>query len=371
MRVLLVTGGYPPEPCGVGDYTEKLAKELAKNAEINVGVLTGSNPERIRTESSDTELMDSISQWNFTNLIKIINKARSWKPNIIHFQYPSRAFTRPAFSSLLPLIFRLLGHTVVQTWHEPQSIEFNHRIKSFFYFQALRLGATGLIFVRPNYMNLLTEYLVRAIKSIPNVVIPNASPLPASFLNTRDRELLRSKYLGSQRRLVVFFGFINPNKGIHLLFDIADPSVDSLVIIGMSSDDNYVQLLTKISKLRKWSDEHLHWTGHIPAQDAADLMAVADAVVLPFTDGGGEWNTSIHGALAQGTLVITTSATPIGDDPSKNLYTAEPLNIDEMRAALNRLGGRKINSISPKNQWIEIANAHLVFYKKMLEKNNT
>jgi hypothetical protein len=42
-RVLFISGTVPPDPCGVGDYTLKLASSLSSTARIETAILTGSN----------------------------------------------------------------------------------------------------------------------------------------------------------------------------------------------------------------------------------------------------------------------------------------------------------------------------------------
>jgi glycosyltransferase involved in cell wall biosynthesis len=163
---------------------------------------------------------------------------------------------------------------------------------------------------------------------------------------------------------VVFFGFVYPSKGIESLFDIAMPSSDSIVIAGAIKDEAYGQQLADAARAKGWGDNQLYFTGFLSPQDAADLLSVADAVVLPFVDGGGEWNTSIHSALAQGTLVITTAVTPRGDEAQRNLYTAALSDINAMRSALNQLAGRRVAPLSSDEQWKEIATAHSTFYSR-------
>ena len=45
MKVLLVTGSFPPMKCGVGDYTACLAEALARKPNIEVAVLTSQGAE--------------------------------------------------------------------------------------------------------------------------------------------------------------------------------------------------------------------------------------------------------------------------------------------------------------------------------------
>ena len=358
MRILLVAGSYPPEPCGVGDYTEKLANSLAALKGVHVGVLTTSASGRRSTNTSPVELMEAVQKWNFYELPKLISVIRQWRLDLVHIQYPSQGFFFRRLPSFLPLMCRLMGLKVIQTWHEP------HRMRGVLHFLLQALGASGLIFVRPSYLDMLPPPFRRLIKRNHQVTIPNASSLPISPLDETQRLDLRAQYIGPYKRLVVFFGFVYPSKGIELLFDIAAPSSDSVIIAGAVKDDTYMHQLAEVALAKGWREDQLHFTGFLSPQDAADLLAVADAVVLPFLNGGGEWNTSIHSALAQGTLVITTAVSPRGDEPQRNLYTAAPVDIHAMRTALDRLAGRRGSPKSTESQWQEIAMVHVNFYRR-------
>jgi glycosyltransferase involved in cell wall biosynthesis len=165
---------------------------------------------------------------------------------------------------------------------------------------------------------------------------------------------------------VVFFGFVYPSKGIELLFDIATPSSDSVIIAGAVKDDVYIHQLAEVALAKGWRKDQFHFTGFLSPQDAADLLAAADAVLLPFLKGGGEWNTSIHSALVHGTLVIATAVSPRGDEPQHNLYTAAPMDVNAMRTALDQLAGRRGSPKSTESQWQEIATAHVDFYRRCM-----
>ena len=89
----------------------------------------------------------------------------------------------------------------------------------------------------------------------------------------------------------------------------------------------------------RW-DGKVTFTGFLSHREAAALLAVADAVILPFRAGGGEWNTTIHAAVLQGTFVLTTSSTERGYDETHNVYYAEPDNLTEMRSALDTYARR-------------------------------
>ena len=355
MRVLLISGSFPPDPCGVGDYTEKLAAALTLNAEFKVGVLTTDNGSH--AEGGGAEILGVAKSWLISELPTILRTVRAWQPDIVHIQYPSQGFRRRFMPNILPYVCSMYGIPVVQTWHEP------HRWIKFISFILRALGSKNLIFVRPNYLGLLPNLFQKFIHKSNRVFIQNASALPVSKLNLNEKVSLRHYLLHEQQRLIMFFGFIYPHKGIETIFDIANPATDELIIIGAIPNDTYRNQLIELSQAKGWAS-HVRFTGFLPTDEVANLLSVADAVILPFAKGGGAWNTSIHGALAQGTLVITTATSAHGDEPEKNLFTAHPTSIHHMRAALDKFSGRRISPTAPEKQWKIIADEHADFYRK-------
>lgn len=354
MRVLLVSGTFPPAHCGVGDYAEKLAMALAKQPGLEIGVLTTRQTNTSRADG--VVIFNKAFTWRLAELFVLIQTIREWHPDVVHIQYPSQGFFERVLPHLLPIICRLLRIKVVQTWHEP------YRLRRFPQLFLNLLGANGLIFVRPNYLDMLPQSFSTMVKRFRFSVIPNASSLPLSKLSNGEIADLRIGYLQGKTRLIVFFGFLYPSKGVEQLFEIANPLTDRLVLAGPDADPTYKAYLKSHAALLGWEDG-VQFAGFLPTEVAANLLAAADAVLLPFLNGGGEWNTSIHAAHSQGTLVITTSKNPAGDDFVRNIYTAKPGSIEEMRDALNRLSGRRSPQQSPDTQWDEIAVAHMTFYQ--------
>lgn len=354
-RVLLVVGSYPPAQCGVGDYSQRLSASLAAHSDLKVGVLTTELEGRDGAGSID--LVCPMKTWGLFTLPSVVRGICRWNPDLLHFQFPSQGIDNRIMPFILPLLCHLLGFKVIQTWHEP------YRWRRLMQFLLLVVGTRGLIFVRPNYLNLIPMVFRWVVKKKPRATIINASSLPVCQRNIDEWTSIRQRFLSGQKRLIVFFGFVYPRKGIEHVFEIANPQTDRVVIAGTVPDQNYAKDLSETAKEKGW-DKKVGFTGFLSPQDAADLLSVADAVLLPFLDGGGNWNTSIHGALAQGTLVITTSNEPFGYDVDRNLFTANPLAISEMRDALNTYAGRRVPALDPETRWKEIAVEHVDFYRR-------
>jgi glycosyltransferase involved in cell wall biosynthesis len=359
MRVLVVAGSFPPEPCGVGDYTRLLAEALAAQPDTEVAVLTRGQPDAIAGQA--LHLLPPVSAWRFAELPAIVRRARQWRPDVAHIQYPTRGFVDPRLAACLPLALRLAGIRVVVTWHEPPP----PGREALLYFLMPLLGASGLIVVRPDYLGYFGPRLRRLVSRVPLATIPNAANLPVSSLDDAQRQALRAQLLQGQQRLIVFFGFISRHKGVHRLFEIASPQTDHLVIAGNSHDDGYLGELQALAASPAWKGR-VSFTGFSPPAQAADLLAAADAVVLPFTEGGGNWNTSIHSAQAQGSFVLTTGRPAVGDDREHNLFVAAPDDTAGLRRALHDHAGRRVARADGAAPWRRIARAHLDHYARCL-----
>jgi glycosyltransferase involved in cell wall biosynthesis len=166
-----------------------------------------------------------------------------------------------------------------------------------------------------------------------------------------------------------YFGFLYPHKGIDELFAIADPTRHHLVLIGSTDEtDPYHRSLRDRASRGDWAGK-VTITGYLPADEAARILAASDAVVLPFRNGGGLWNTSLHGAALQGTFIVTTSQEKRGYDSDTNIFSASPGDISAMRQALATYAGRRNTSenINGYATWNSIAEAHMQMYRTLVK----
>jgi glycosyltransferase involved in cell wall biosynthesis len=363
MKVLIVTGSYPPMRCGVGDYSHSLVESLVANHEVEIGVLT-SVTEVDKNDLTGVQIFPIIKKWNILEIFKIIKVIQYWSPDIVHVQYPTQAYKNNLLPWVVPMIAYLMGKKVVQTWHEIYS-----RIYAPILFLKAIVPST-LIFVRENYALNLHPHLRWAIWRKNTVFISNASAIPKMHLKTDENLLYRKKFIKKQNRLIVFFGFIYPQKGVELLFEIANPVSDQIIITGQFDENSiYFQKIEKLTLTKPWLGK-VTITGFLEAVDAAKLLSVADAVILPFRATSGEWNTSIHSAVLNGAFVITTSLTKSGYDGNQNIYFAKVDNVEEMKAALAVYAGtrRKYNENIDTNKWVKIAKQHYFLYYNLLHK---
>jgi len=365
MRVLLITGSYPPMKCGVGDYSYHLVKALAADPKIHIGVLTSAFDGALN-KISGVEIFPVIKKWGLAEIPHVMKIIRQWSPDIVHIQYPTQGYYGKGWLPLvLPLISFMTGKTVVQTWHEGYSL----RNAPVFFIKSIVFG--GLVFMRAQYKETLHPMLRWALWKHKTVFIPIASNITASKIDKQSKDALRQKYLKKQARLIVFFGFVYPHKGIELLFEIADPASDQIVIAGeIGAAGDYGQEISRRYSAGPWLGK-VTITGFLPNDDISALLSVADAVILPFRSGGGDWNRgSVKASVTHGAFTITTSLTQNGYDKKHNLYYAKVDDVPEMKTALHDYAGkrRSYDAEIDRNEWLEIADQHRSFYDNLLSK---
>jgi glycosyltransferase involved in cell wall biosynthesis len=361
MKILLVTGSFPPMKCGVGDYCAHLAKALARQEDTSVAVLTdiaaASAP-----GSPDVSLLPVVSGWGISDLPPAMKAISGWKPDIVHVQYPTQGYGRKKLPWLLPSIAGFMGYDVVQTWHEyfPMGGYAN-------WLNALVPG--GLIAVRPNYMERMPSWFRWLNRKKDFAFIPNTSTIPYTPLSPAEAEEIRYRFAGKGKQILVYFGFVYPEKGVERIFEIADPSKHHLVLLcDLDPSNRYHAKILGLSTCPEWS-EQVTVTGFLAKEEGGKRLAAADAVLFPFRKGGGEWNTSLHAAVTQGTFVLTTSTHQHGYHPSENVYYVPPGDVREMREALlthagTRTAGRPAHF---QQDWGVIASAHMDLYRKVLQ----
>jgi glycosyltransferase involved in cell wall biosynthesis len=361
MRILLVSGSYPPMRCGVGDYAAQLAGALARHERSEVLVLT-SKACAPAHHGAGIEMAPVIASWNRRAMGDYRPMLRRFRPDILHIQFPTQGYDLidglVAMAFLCRFIHRI---PVVVTLHEylPTSYSATARL-----IYALAIVATRIIVVRPDFRERIPSAVRLLLPTRKFDLISNASVVPRAPLDAQERAAVRRELGCGDARLVAFFGFMYEHKGVDLLFQIGDPERHHLLLIGaLVPGDAYHARLKQLAESEPWRGK-VTFTDFVQSEVAARLLAAADAVVLPYRTGGGTWNSSLHAALSQDSFVMTASRERNGYDESTNVYFARPEDVREMRAALLRYQDRRLARLSEgENAWREIACRHVGIYQ--------
>lgn len=295
--------------------------------------------------------------WSIRSALQVKRIVSEFRPDIVHIQYPTQGYSG-RLPKYLPLFVRLLGLPVVQTWHE------HFTGCGVLGWQNL-LACDSLIYVRPDLPQKLPAWVSAWLNKTPAVFVPNASTIPVPKLNEGQVQRIKQELSGG-KPIVCYFGFAYPNKGVERLFEIADSAKHHLVLIcDLSEEYHYQKNILQMAKQAPWAGK-VTVTGFQTAKRVGEILAVADAVVFPFPDGAGEWNTSLKAAESAGAFTIATTqdTNALGYHERQNIYFAGCDQISDMKDALNRyIGTRKeVVAVDP---WEKIAMTHEQLYKTL------
>lgn len=355
MRVLMITGSYPPMKCGVGAYTQKLVDGLAQIDNVRVTVLTDVRA-NTGLPAAKYDVLPIMKGWGIVELLKIIKYIRQICPDVVHIQSPTMGYPGriPLFLSFL---IHLTGKPCVQTWHEPVV-----GLGGVW----LALGLDVLVSVRDDLLSNVPFLTRKALMRIPFNWLPSGRMLPAIVINELEKSEIRRPYTSDGKIILFYYGFVAPLKGIEVLLEIVEKTNSSLLLsCDFQVENSYHRfLLDQINT--KGLKSRISILGYLPDELLAKYLASSDAVVLPFRDGAKDCNTTVESAAAQGTFVLTTSLEHKGYDKNKNIYFTKPGNIQEMIDAINLYAGFRISGSVPAYTWKEIADNHYSLYNRLV-----
>jgi glycosyltransferase involved in cell wall biosynthesis len=361
LRLLLITGAFPSMKCGIGDYTAMLAQALAQHENMSVEVLTDSaaDPNSV----AGVAVFPLIADWKLSEIATVMRVVKERQPDVVHIQYPAVNFGKKPMPHWLPFILRLMGKTVVQTWHEPYDVGMCfHNLPN-------AITKDTLVVVEPDYKQLVPAWFSWLLSRKRFRCISLGSNIPKMTLSESERSAIKSRYGAQGHNLLAYFGFASPVKGIEQLFEIADPALDRIVLIcDLESANPCHRKLLELVNSEPWRGKAFV-TGFVPPEEAGRILAAADAAAYPFL-GGASWrNASVLAARVQRTFVLTTSRERRGYSAEENSYYAALGDYAGMRAGLRRhVGQRTADDSKQSADWEEIADAHILLYREILQQ---
>ncbi|MFN2227838.1 MAG: glycosyltransferase family 4 protein, partial [Anaerolineae bacterium] len=276
MRVLLVTGEFPPMQGGVGDYTREVGLALAEQG-CQVQVVTSVQGGPV----AGLEVRPSVARWGW-GCWRVLHRAvAGFRPDVVHIQYQAAAYGLHPAINLFPRRLRLqAGRPLTAvTFHDlkvPYLFPKAGPVRRWIVTELARGSDSAITTNRDDF-----EELSGRLPS-PPVLIPigsNIRPrLPAGY----DRDAWRARYgAGPGDLLISFFGFVNDRKGVDtllralaLLANGRDGLNPRLLMIGGqtgASDPTNVAYLALMRQLmaRLGVEERVAWTGYVEAEEVS------------------------------------------------------------------------------------------------------
>ncbi|MGD8597938.1 MAG: glycosyltransferase family 4 protein [Anaerolineae bacterium] len=315
MKVLFITGEFPPMQGGVGDYTREIGLAL-RNLGCEVEVVTSTQAGPV----AGLGVYPLVERWNWGSWRILLDRIHDSQPDVVHIQYQAAAYAMHPAINFFPRWLRSTeGQRLrsVVTFHDlkvPYLFPKAGPLRRWVVNELARSSHAAITTNREDF-----EYL-RTVLGEPPTLIPIGSNIQPQLPPDFDRDVWRARWgIGPDDLLLCFFGFINDRKGVDTLLDALNlltaeanggASPHLLFIGGQTgaSDPTNVAYLAQIQAQinRLGLEQRVHWTGYVPDNEVSASFNAADLCVLPFRDGISFLHGTLHAALVHGAAIITT-----------------------------------------------------------------
>ncbi len=378
MRILFITGEYPPQPGGVGDYTQRLAQHLtiAGHEAITLTSRQGRWQLWRATSRGDEALVapGGRASWRLVAAGRLARLVSRIRPDWCHIQYQTGAYQLQVGINVLPLLLRRTGIASAITYHDllpPYLFPKAGPVRDWVTLLPAR-AATAVIATNPE-----DEATLRAAGLQPRLITIGANIEPTQS-SASDRAVERRRLgITADNALIGYFGLLSPGKGVDLLINlVAQHPRWRLLIIGGTATTPTDRAYAEAVQQRLARDglrDRVIITGHLPAAQVSAYLSACDVIALPFRDGASLRRGSLLAALAHGCAIVTTPptspATAAALAGAVQFAAAQPdsfaaaiemvLQSAVMRARLSEAA----RAVARRFDWQAIVQAHLELYQ--------
>ena len=355
MKVLVISGAYPPMHAGEATNAYHLCKQLVERG-IEVHVLTSVG--NVGTADAHIHVHPIMQNWGWTELFRVRTFLKHCVPDAVFLMYIGLMYKCHPMVTFLPtLCKKLFPNVPFVTRYEsafvgadPSKTGFLSRV-----FRKLMVRWAGVKDVAYSSGTLLRDsdsvialcerHRAMLIEEWPPVgnkvaLIP---PPPNLFIASNDGDEARQRGrkrlgVGPTDFVVTFFGYLYPIKGIETLLrafaavSTQRPEAKLLFIGGKVDLDvqggaSYFDEMQTLAKTLQ-IDGRTTWTGAFKSheEEASLLLHASDVCVLPFLEGVQLNNSSFASMVAHGLPIIVTRG-PLMDQAfihGENVLTCEP-----------------------------------------------
>jgi len=274
MKILLILGSYPPDCCGVGDYSKSLSDEIIKSETVDILVIR--------------------DKCTLTDLVKIYNQSKQY--DIVNIQVPALHFEGRLISFLIPLT--LIKSKLIITCHEFVRRSLYGKLLMFLSFLIAKqvIFTTKVEYYRANrwYPFLKQKYSI--------------IPIGSSINESLSLQNFEYKYD------ICYFGLIRDGKGIESFIEIVRKISYSrkikILFCGMIPPE-FINYFDKVK------DELMNLNCEIQLNKSSDevacLIKQTKLSLLPFPDGISARRSSALACMMNQSLLVTTPSLDIDE----------------------------------------------------------
>lgn len=373
MKILLISGSYPPIKCGVGDYTYMLCNELAK--EHDISVLTSKNA---YSGNSGITVLNRISTWKGIKLVReIVREIKKGEYDIVHFQFPTSEYVRTSFAFyvLLPIILKLKRIKTVYTIHEYSNNSYISKLMR----KPAIYCSKRVIVVESSFK----QEIIKRNKFINKNkirVINIGSNIPKSTASFEQVKKLRFSILNEQNQnniIIAYFGFVNEAKCLDIILKALgelkceNNLKSTFLIIGEFNDRkcNSVMYERLVNIIKSYGlDDNIYITGYVENNKVGDYFRAADVALLLFKNGVSLRNGSMLAAQQEGIKIITSVPKYDFEYFNNKQFCLIENEVEQVKNEIVNIQNEGVMRYNKNEfvQWHNIACEHIQLYKDLI-----
>ena len=323
MKIGLITGEYPPQQGGVGDFTRELARALIATGQEAQVVTTAASHRRsaIRPGREDDVVVQRVvSSWGTHCWGQIARLAQSECFDGLNIQYEPAAYAMQVGVNFLPSAWvrRMIKVPIVTTFHDllvpylfPKAGPLRWRVVEYL----ARRSDAVIVTNEEDRARLSNLHAKRSISHL--YTIPIGSNIDPRSAGEFDQTVERAHWGVQPGELLLgYFGFLNLSKGgsdlMQALKILSDRSIPvKLLLIGGrtgSSDPTNAEYAAQVEQLidSLGVKDRVIATGYLKAPEISRALLTCDVMALPYVDGASLRRGSLLAAIAHGKAIATT-----------------------------------------------------------------
>jgi glycosyltransferase involved in cell wall biosynthesis len=414
MKILVVSGEYPPMKGGVGRYTKNLVHALAKKPDIEVSVATGANAALTSDDSQGinnatiTTYSGTIRKGDRRNSDRILQIVSEIKPDIVNIQYErglyevdttiKHTFWRLVNGSTLDRFYKMCSVPTVSTLHTvfPQE-EYSAYIQD----RALRKEGRFSFLPQPLraairrwVLNQRYDLLLRVVNLSDSIISPartlqevvgrgtviyhGAEPAiefssTSSLINDKKDEFRKTFGLPVDKMLLLAFGYAGSYKGFDVLDSLSLPNGWSLVIKQTQHERGFERPIQFRKKNNVDNNDMISLNlEYLDDTTMSKLFFACDAIIFPYKI------VSISGvmfdALAHGLPFVASDLRFFKEFADMGLGIVCERTTQSFERAISSLAleydkyKTTVEQFRSKLLWSNIANKHIEFFSGLISK---
>ena len=277
LHLLIICKSFPPDYCGVGDYTYLLAKNLAQHSHMKVSIITSVNSQCATIDH--VEIFPIVAHWNLQSVDVIMKKIQQLSPQQILWQYVPYLYHRKGIPLYLCILFWRLRRWKMAVFFHEVAIEISPNIKRLCIATAQRFIAY-VIGQTSNHIIVSNECVARFLGEKRTQLIHIGSNIPRCSLPQNTLQQLRSEIVGKCDLLFAIFGNIRSNHELlPVLKKLSEQQISwKLILIGNYQNTKSELFHREVARLQL--QEHIYITGYVSVDLAAQYLAMSDIFLI-------------------------------------------------------------------------------------------